>query len=100
MIHRLRCDNVDEYISNGMKYWYKSREIVLDSTTLRTLQLNGNAKRLNRTLLDKARALLFESSMQKNMWREAMLTPAYLQNRSPAKVVEKTTYQIWNGRRP
>lgn len=49
---------------------------------------------MNRTLLEKARALLTESKMEK-MWGEATFTATYLLNRSPTKVLSKTPCEMW-----
>lgn len=55
---------------------------------------------MNRTLFDKARALLFDSQLPKNMWGEAILTSAYLLNRSPTVTVDTTPAEKWYGKKP
>lgn len=97
---KIRCDSGGEYIGNNLKSWCKSRGIILDYTVSHTPQLNGKAERLNRTLLDKTRALLFESNVSKELWGEAIRTSAYLMNRSPSQAVPKTPSEMWTGRKP
>lgn len=62
-------------------------------------QLNGRAERLNRTLLDKIRALLFDSGMEKQMWGEALYTSMYLLNRSLTDALKVTPYKMWENRK-
>lgn len=64
----IRCDNGGEYCSNQLVDWCKNKGITLDYTVPYTPQLNGKAERLNRTLLDKTRALLFDANMPKYLW--------------------------------
>jgi len=63
-------------------------------------QMNGTAERLNRTLMEKARALSTESKMKKEMWGEAIFTATYLLNRSPTKILTKTPYENWTEEKP
>lgn len=97
----IRCDNGGEYTGEELKRWCFNKGIKLDYTVAYTPQLNGKAERLNRTILEKARALLFNSKINKNMWGEAVYCAAYLLNRLPTETIKfKTPYEIWNGRRP
>lgn len=66
-VSKLRCDNGREYINTGVIEWYKSKGIELNKTVPYTPQLNGKAERLNRTLINKTRALLFDSNLKKEM---------------------------------
>lgn len=65
-----------------------------------TPQLNGKAERLNRTLMDKTRALLFDSGLKKEMWGEASNTAAFLINRSPTSTLKTTPYEMWEKKKP
>ena len=59
------------------------------------------AERLNRTLCDKATAMLADSRLPKRYWGEAILTANYLRNISPyAPLQGKTPYQAWTGEMP
>lgn len=99
-VSTVRCDNGGEYLSNIIRSWTKEVGIQLDTTVPYTPQLNGRAERLNRSLLDKVRALLFDSNLGKKMWGEAMYTSAYLLNRTPTEALNCTPYEMWEKRKP
>ena len=56
---------------------------------------------MNRTLLDKVRAMLATSGVSKEFWAEALHTTTYLVNRSPSTAIEfKTPMEMWTGAKP
>lgn len=61
----IRCDNGREFVNTKITEFCKANGTNLNCTTPYTPQLNGKAERLNRTLLDKIRALLFDSKLKK-----------------------------------
>lgn len=96
----IRCDNGGEYKSNHMMDWCKTKGIQMDFTIPYSPQLNGKAERLNRTIMDKARALIFETIQDKTMWGEAVQVAVFLINRTPTKTVKTTPYQMWYDKKP
>ena len=40
------------------------------------------------------------AELPNSLWGYALLTAAYTLNRVPSKAVEKTPYEMWNGRKP
>ena len=58
---------------------------------------NGQSERLNRTILDKARCLLFQAQMSKEYWSEAVLVAAYLYNCTPHSAIDYTTRKSTTG---
>lgn len=99
-VHKIRCDNGGEYTSINFRNWCRNRGIVLDYTIPNTPQLNGKAERLNRTLLEKARALILDRGVDHKFWGEAVCVAAYLSNRSPSRTVEKTPTENWTNCKP
>lgn len=99
-IKKLRCDNGGEFVSGLLKNWCKTRGVILDYSPPFTPQLNGSAERLNLTICQKLRCLLYESGVDKALWGEAALTAAYLINRSPKTGLDCTPYELWNGKPP
>ncbi|UYV70659.1 hypothetical protein LAZ67_8000192, partial [Cordylochernes scorpioides] len=99
-VSKIRCDNGGEYVNEDIKSWCKAKGIIMDLTIPHSPQLNGKAERLNRTLMEKTRALLIDSGVEKYMWGEAVRVSAYLLNRSPTQELEKTPAELWFNKRP
>ena len=57
----LRSDNGGEYISVAMKQFFLDHGLVHQTSCPDTPKINGVAERKNRTLLEVARALMFET---------------------------------------
>ena len=53
-----------------------------------TSQVNGVAKRKNRTIEEMEKSMLHEKGLTKIFWEEAVYTVIYLMNRCPTKAVE------------
>lgn len=66
-----------------------------------TPQQNGIAERMNRTLLKKARCLLFNSGMKSSsLWGEVVVTSAYIINRLPCSAINyKIPRKLWISRK-
>ncbi|CAK1599008.1 unnamed protein product [Parnassius mnemosyne] len=62
--------------------------------------MNRVAARMNRTLTEKARALLLDSQLPKELWGEALRYAVYVTNRSPTASLNVTPFEMWEGRRP
>lgn len=99
---KLRCDNGGEYSSKEFIEFCKLKGIVIDYTVPYTPELDGSAERMNRTLIEKARAMFCESLVPKSFWSEAILNVAYILNRSPtAAIAEQVTpAELWYGYKP
>ena len=82
----LRTDNGGEYVNAAMKAELSKRGIVHQKTAPYCPQQNGVAERANRTLVSKAKCLLFDADLPKCYWAEAMHMAAYLVNRSLSSV--------------
>lgn len=67
-----------------------------------TPEQNGLCERNNRSIVEKARCLLYEAQFEKFLWAEAVNTAVYIKNRSPTSGLDKNTtpYEIWTGRKP
>ena len=99
-VKKIRMDNGGEYVSQDFKKYCEHKGIELDYTPPYTPQLNSHAERLGRTLMNKTRALMFDSGIDKELWSEALLTATYLLNRSPSKAVDKTPAELWLKKKP
>ncbi|KAJ8895787.1 hypothetical protein PR048_001125 [Dryococelus australis] len=75
---------------NKLTDWCRERGIKIDYDPAAISQLNGQAERLNRMLMEKTRALLFDSRLEIELWGEALRTATYLLNTSPSATVDTT----------
>ncbi|CAG4978543.1 unnamed protein product [Colias eurytheme] len=97
----LRSDNGLEYCNKEFDNYLKGAGIIHQKTNPYTPQQNGLCERFNRTIVEKARCLLFDANLGKEFWGEATNTAVYLQNRSVAAALgNKTPYEIWTGCQP
>ena len=100
-IARIRCDNGGEYTSKKFKEFCAQKGIVIEYTTPYTPQLNGVSERLNRTLCERAKAMIAEAKLSRSFWGEALLTANFITNRSPTVAIDrKTPYEVWFGTKP
>jgi hypothetical protein len=63
-------------------------------------QQNGVAERRSRTLMNMVRSMLRYSTLPISLWMDALKTAVHILNRVPSKLVPKTPYEIWTGRKP
>ncbi len=96
----IRTDNGGEYTSNQFIQFCQEEGIIKQSTVPHTPQQNGISERLNRTILEKARALLVHSNREIELWGEAVSTAVYLKNRTPPIGSPKTPEELWSGNVP
>lgn len=97
----LNCDNGREYLSNEFKSFCADRGIQYHLTVPYTPQQNPIAERMNKSLTEKARAMIHGAELNKELWGEAILTAAYLLNLSPTKAlrINKTPYEMWHNKK-
>jgi hypothetical protein len=79
----LRTDNGGEYTGKDFQTFCSQHGIVHQTTTPYTPQQNGLAERMNRTIVERARAMLYYQQVDKCWWAEAVMTAVYLTNRIP-----------------
>lgn len=97
----LRTDNGGEFCSREMENYLKQTGIIHQKTNPHTPQQNGVSERFNRTVVERARCLMFESDLDKSFWGEAVNTAVYLMNRTPvASLGMMTPFEKWTGRKP
>jgi len=99
-IKAIRSDGGGEFVSKEFDEYLKKKGIVREKTPPDTPQRNGVAERLNRTLLDKARCMIFGKELDKRFWGEAVGTANFLKNRSPTKKLDMTPEEAYSGKKP
>ena len=96
-IKRLRTDNGLEFCSSEFDEFCRSEGIVRHHTVRHTPQQNGVAERMNQTLLERARCMLFQAGLTRKFWAEAVNTACYLINCGPHTGIDcKTPYEVWS----
>lgn len=96
----IRSDGGGEYVNRELQEFYAAEGIKAQYTTPYSPQQNGVAERRNRSLQEMAICMLADAGLGKLYWGEAVMTAAYLQNRLPSRVVAKTPFELWTGRKP
>lgn len=97
-IKRLRTDCGKEYVNKELADYLATNGVSHETTVGYSPQSNGVAERTNRSIVEKARSMLAQSSLSKAYWEDAFKTAVYLKNRSPHRALErKTPFEKWNG---
>ena len=97
----LRSDRGGEFRSDEFSAHLKEKGTVRKLVVHDTPEHNGVAERLNRTLLDKVRAMLHDSGLPKFLWAEATAHAVYLKNRTWTRTIGETTpFELLTGRKP
>ena len=102
--HKIKCfrsDNGGEFCSTDFESFLRSNGIAHQKTNPYCPQQNGTSERMNRTLVEMARCLLFDADLPKEFWAEAINTAAYLRNRSVVSGLKgRTPYELFYGKKP
>ena len=105
----VRSDRGGEYYGRHVIYgqipepfakFLQKNGIVAQYSTPGEPQQNGVAERRNRTLMNMVHSMLSNSTLPVSLWMEALKTAAHISNRVPSKLVPKTPYELWTGRKP
>ena len=91
---RIKCLHSDrgrEYLDDNFVKHLKAARTTRKLTVHDTPKHNGVAERLNRTLLEKVRAMLHDSQLPKFLWAEAAQHAIYLKNRTWTRTIGTTT---------
>ena len=97
----VRTDGGGEY-KKELTTYFESMGIQHELTSPYTPQSNGTAERLNRTLNEMVRAMLFQANMPETFWAEAVQQAVRIKNILPSSALEnyKTPYEAYYGHSP
>src|SRR5436190_5239302 len=90
-IKEFHCDGGGEFINERFNSHLKQQGTKRTITVHHTPEQNGIAERLNRTLLEHARAMLIAAGLPRFLWGEAVRHSVWLKNRSPTRALNGTT---------
>ena len=97
----LRVDNAKEFVLGEFKAYLENNGIILETTAPYSSAQNGVAERLNRTLVERARAMILDVNAPKFLWEEAVAYACYLKNLSPTRALSGITpYEAFWGKTP
>ena len=77
-IKTLHTDNGGEYTSTKFSTYLRKEGVCHELTVPKTLQQNGVAERMNRTLVETVHSMLSGAKLPKKFWAEALNTAVYL----------------------
>ena len=93
----LKMNNGGEYTNGDFIAFCKQESIQRQFTVVYTPPQNGVAEWMNRTLLERSRAMLKTIGVAKSSWVDK--TACHVINRSPSTVIGlKTPIEMWNGK--
>jgi hypothetical protein len=96
-LRALHSDRGGEYMAGTVTQILNEKGIERHLTMPGSPQQNGKAERFNRTLMDKAMAMLHAAGMSGGFWEHAVLAALHIYNRSPTRVLSwRTPYELWN----
>jgi hypothetical protein len=87
-VKTLHSDRGGEYLGKEFTVYPKSKGTVQKLTVHNTPQQNGVAKRRNRTIIERVRALLHASGLPRFLWGEAARHVVWLMNCTTTKAVD------------
>lgn len=96
----IRSDNGMEYCSAEFDNYCIQNGIVHQRTNVYTPQQNGLAERTNRTIVERAKCMLFDADLPKIYWGEAVNTAVYIINRCLSSVLKDNTPEgVWHNKK-
>ena len=100
-IKKVRSDRGTEYTSKEFTDLLKTHGIEHHKSTPDSPQQNGRAERWNRTITDKALAMLHLAGLSHGFWELAVACAVHLYNRQPMRCHKwRTPIEIWCGKAP
>lgn len=99
-VKAIRTDNGSEFVNRNFENFCADMGIKHEKTNIYTPQQNGVAERLNRTVIDGARTILYESGLDKSFWPEAILSFVHVWNRLCHHGQTKTPIELYTGSKP
>jgi hypothetical protein len=82
-IKGLRTDGVNEYTNRESQDYLKEHGIRSERSSPQTPQQNGQAERLNKTIIEMARCLMITVGLGHEYWQYAATIANFIRNRTP-----------------
>ena len=81
-------DSAFEFVNKELRAVFEVNGIHFTTTSPGTPNQNAFAERVNRTIMESARALMFQAGAPKSLWAEAVSFAVYCRNRLPHKGID------------
>ena len=95
----LQSNNGGEYTSDPFSHVCQNESIKRHFMVRHSPQQNGVVERMNCTLLENVRCMLFNASLDKKFWAETVSYASHLVNRLPSAAIGgKTPMEMWYGK--
>jgi hypothetical protein len=95
-LHALHSDRGGEYMAANVQDILSQRGIEHRLTMPGSPQQNGKAERFNRTIMDKAMAMLHTASLPNGFWEYAVSTAVHTYNCTPSRTLKwQTPVEAW-----
>jgi transposase InsO family protein len=100
-IGSLHTDNGREYTTNEFESYLHQHGIKHQTTIPYNPQQNNVAERMNMTLLNMVRSMMFFKNVKLMFWDDAILCAVYVKTKCPSHALKnKTPYKMWYGHIP
>jgi hypothetical protein len=93
-------DNGTEFVNQRFKELTSNAGIIHQLSSPYTPEQNGLIERVNRTIIETARALLFSSNMPLPYWQEAVQASVYIYNITPHAYLGKSPFERLYNKKP
>jgi hypothetical protein len=93
-IKAFRSDNGGEFTSHAFEEFLASSGCKHEVSAAYSQEQNGVAERVNRTIVGRAKAMLYGAQLPHFLWAEAARTAVYCVNRTPTRSQTKTPYEL------
>lgn len=98
-VKAVRSDNGTEY-KGRLEEFFRIQGIVHQTSADYTPEQNGRAERLNRTLMEKVRAMLQEFDLAPEFWAAALDTACHVRNCMPTAGETQSPHMLFYGTAP
>ena len=100
-LKKIRSDRGGEYTSDEFTSLLRSHGIEHQKTMPGSPQQNGRAERWNRTITEKAMAMLHQAGLSHGFWQLALETAVHIYNRQPMRRLKwRCPITLWDGTVP
>jgi len=100
-MYRFRLDKAGENVGRNIQEFTQENGMLLEYSPAYASQSNGVAERCIQDIWKMARAMLFGSDLEVDLWAEAISHAVWLRNRLPSSAIKNNIpLNLWSGKTP